>query len=183
MPLSLKPHPDFRGEAVSRIDVDVVRAGRGRLSLRYLAFGDIEGLSLPPLAAPARADDLWRHTCFEVFLRAPPGEPYVEFNFSPSRQWAAYRFDSYRGGMQAPPEVVPPQVEISHDAQCYEISVALSLQGFRDLPDDARWALGLSAVIEEKNGRKSYWALAHPSGKPDFHHANGFAFVLPGALA
>ena len=25
-----------------------------------------------------------------------------------------------------------------------------------------RWQLGLSAVLEEKDGTKSYWALAHP---------------------
>src|SRR3546814_3736372 len=30
--------------------------------------------------------------------------------------------------------------------------------------------LALSAVIEELDGTKSYWALAHPPGKPDFHH-------------
>jgi len=30
-------------------------------------------------------------------------------------------------------------------------------------------------VIEETSGRLSYWALAHPSGKPDFHHADCFA--------
>ena len=31
-------------------------------------------------------------------------------------------------------------------------------------------------------GGISYWALAHPPGKPDFHHADGFALELsPGA--
>jgi hypothetical protein len=38
--------------------------------------------------------------------------------------------------------------------------------------------LGLSAVIEETSGAKSYWALAHPPGRPDFHHADGFALML-----
>jgi hypothetical protein len=36
-------------------------------------------------------------------------------------------------------------------------------------------------VIEETNGRKSYWALAHPPGKPDFHHSDCFALGLPAA--
>ena len=39
--------------------------------------------------------------------------------------------------------------------------------------------LGVSAVIEETNGRKSYWALAHPPGKADFHHDDGFVLQLP----
>ena len=33
--------------------------------------------------------------------------------------------------------------------------------------------VSITAVIEEKGGRKSYWALAHPPGRPDFHHADG----------
>ena len=45
---------------------------------------------------------------------------------------------------------------------------------------DAVWALGLSAILEEKDGTKSYWALAHPPGdKPDFHAADCFAASLP----
>ena len=39
--------------------------------------------------------------------------------------------------------------------------------------------LGLSAVIEEHGGAKSYWALAHPPGAPDFHHPDCFAAQLP----
>jgi hypothetical protein len=34
-------------------------------------------------------------------------------------------------------------------------------------------------VIEAADGGKSYWALAHPPGRPDFHHAAGFAAHLP----
>jgi hypothetical protein len=41
------------------------------------------------------------------------------------------------------------------------------------------WSLGVSAVLEEKDGTKSYWALAHPAGdKPDFHAAASFAAKL-----
>jgi hypothetical protein len=38
------------------------------------------------------------------------------------------------------------------------------------------WQLGLSAVLEETDGTKSYWALAHGQGdKPDFHDPACFA--------
>jgi hypothetical protein len=41
------------------------------------------------------------------------------------------------------------------------------------------WRLGLSAVIEEKDGTKSYWALAHPNpDRPDFHLADCFTAKL-----
>jgi hypothetical protein len=36
----------------------------------------------------------------------------------------------------------------------------------------------LSAVIEAADGTISYWALKHPSDRPDFHHADSFAIQL-----
>jgi hypothetical protein len=54
----------------------------------------------------------------------------------------------------------------------YALQAALDLSG---LPRVATWRLGLAAVIEETSGRKSYWALGHPPGQPDFHHSDCFA--------
>jgi hypothetical protein len=39
--------------------------------------------------------------------------------------------------------------------------------------------VGLAAVVEETSGHRSYWALAHPPGKPDFHHADCFTLEVP----
>ena len=39
--------------------------------------------------------------------------------------------------------------------------------------------LNLTAVIEEEGGHKSYWALAHASGPPDFHNRDCFIAHLP----
>jgi hypothetical protein len=49
------------------------------------------------------------------------------------------------------------------------------------LDAEQKWELGLAAVLEEKDGTKSYWALAHPgeSEKPDFHDPVCFAAHLP----
>jgi hypothetical protein len=37
---------------------------------------------------------------------------------------------------------------------------------------------GAAAVIEEKNGRLTHWALAHPAEQPDFHHRLGFVLQV-----
>jgi hypothetical protein len=63
----------------------------------------------------------------------------------------------------------------------YELDASLQLNALADLPSDAPWQLNLSAVIEEKSGRKSYWALAHPPGKADFHHPDCFTHQLRAA--
>ena len=54
----------------------------------------------------------------------------------------------------------------------------LAIEALPDLPP-AALKLGLSAVIEEIDGTKSYWALAHAPGPPDFHHPDCFALQLP----
>ena len=40
--------------------------------------------------------------------------------------------------------------------------------------------IALSAVVEQSNGSLSYWALKHPPGRPDFHHADGYVLELAG---
>ena len=77
--------------------------------------------------------------------------------------------------------VRPPQIDHSKDHAGYELKVSLEMAETSDLPNDGLWQLGLSAVIEETSGHKSYWALAHPSENPDFHHSDSFVLDLPAA--
>lgn len=169
MKVALKPHPESRPPAVT-IEVEIRAAASGAVSLRYLLRGDVGAILLPDPAPPERSDGLWRHTCFEAFVRDEEG--YREYNFSPSGRWAAYRFRGYREGM-APLDVPAPR--IGTEAGQGRIAVRVAL----DLPLSGR--LGLSAVIEGKDGSKSWWALAHPPGAPDFHHRDCFQLDLPPA--
>ena len=179
MRLALKLHPDSLCEAVTAIEVNVARSGPGGLVLRYFVTGKIGELRLPAMTFPGRADRLWEHSCFETFVRAAGDAAYYEFNAAPSMQWAAYRFSGYRAGMSVAQEIRGIGIEAQSDATDYELQATLEFDPSSNIPD-AVWHLGLSAVIEETNGRKSYWALAHPPGKPDFHHSDCFAFELAG---
>jgi hypothetical protein len=176
----LKVHPDSK-RATLDIEVHAARSQPGSLALRYILTGNVSDLRMPPMAAPTRADGLWRHTCFEAFVRVSPGAAYYEFNFAPSMQWAAYRFSAYRSGRSDMSDVHAPHLEARTTATSYELRASLETAEMPDLPSDVPWQLALSAVIEESNGRKSYWSLAHPSGKPDFHHPDCFALDLPAA--
>jgi hypothetical protein len=178
---ALKIHPNSQCTAVTRIEVEVARQRPGQLGLHYFVTGTTRDLRLTPAAAPTRADELWRHTCVEAFVRAPPSVTYYEFNFAPSMQWAVYRFSDYRSGMSVANRVGMPNLGLQLNSTCSEFQVSLELDGLSDLPNDAQWCLGLSAVIEETSGRKSYWALAHPPGEADFHHSDCFALELPAA--
>lgn len=175
---ALKLHPDSRSPAVAHIDVAVARAN-GQLTLTYLLTGKIADIRLPPLGSRARTDGLWQHTCFEAFVRRSPSPRYYEFNFAPSTQWAAYRFRTYREGMVAVEEMTPPQIESKPGADSYALKAVMKLDALPSLPADATWHLNLTAVIEEADSHKSYWALAHPPAKPDFHHVDCFVLELP----
>jgi hypothetical protein len=178
MHLALKLHAHSQATAATQIDVEATRSGRGALALQYVATGPVGNLRLPEKAAPMRADELWQHTCFEAFIRAPASQGYCEFNFSPSSEWAAYRFCGYRDGITAIGEVGAPIISSQRDKARFELNVLLDLTHVPDLLPFEPWQVGLAAVIEDINGAKAYWALTHPPGKPDFHHADGFACQL-----
>ena len=168
-------HPDSRCAAVSAIEAEVERLEAGVLSLRYVVTGEMDRVILPPPAAPTRADELWRRTCFEAFVGAPDQAGYDEINLAPSGQWAAYRFEGYRHGMAPLEPFEPPGIATVRTDEGLELTATLRLDDLAAWP----WRLGLSAVIEEAGGQIAYWAAAHPAGRPDFHHRDGFAVELP----
>jgi hypothetical protein len=169
----LLKHPDSCSSVAGNIEVEVIRRGVNSLVLSYIVTGKVHDVRMPSLTPAARCDGLWRHTCFEAFIRASSGDEYYEFNFAPSTQWAAYRFTSYRSGMCIATEISAPSIEVRSSPDRYTLQASLDLNSL-SLARKALWRLGLSAVIEDINGGKSYWALMHPAGKPDFHDADGF---------
>jgi hypothetical protein len=176
---TLTLHPHSHCDAVDRIEVDVARARGGRLRLLYSLSGRIGDVRFPQPRPAERADNLWQHTCLEAFLKPSSAPAYCEFNFAPSLQWACYRFDRYREGMAAPEGLAAPLMKsVSNGETSWALDVILALDAL-NLPEEATWRLGASAVIEETSGNKSYWALTHPQGKPDFHDAGGFVLELP----
>ena len=178
----LSLHPDSPSFAAAHIEVEVARPHADHLLLSYTVTGRIDDIRMPPVTTATRGDELWRHTCFEAFVRASSGAGYYEFNLAPSTQWAAYRFTSHRSGMCVAPEITAIPIETQSSPDRYTLQALLELDRLSGLRRSALWRLGLSALIEDTSGRKSYWALAHPPGKPDFHHTDCFSHEFsPGA--
>ncbi len=151
--------------------------------MKFRIPGDTSGIVLPAPKKPKvkqnvelRADRLWARTCFEVFLRLANGTEYIEFNFSPSGEWAAYIFDDYRSGMRNV-DVDTPEIISTDWSNRFELSAGIALPMWAG----NQWAANFTAVIEEEGGHKSYWALAHPANDapPDFHDPTCFLARLP----
>jgi hypothetical protein len=171
--ISMRCHPATPAVAAESIDVDYEIRPDGKLWLRYFVECDLNKLILPGADDALRADGLWNSTCFELFLRNPGESRYLEFNFSPSSQWAAYQFNDYRDGMS---ELAMETPEIFDDAS----ETHFALEATLALPSllGAHIQAALSAVVHESGDVKSYWALKHPPGDPDFHHKDCFALKL-----
>ena len=171
--ISLQCHSATPADTATAITVEYEIQPEGQLWLRYFVDCDLENLDLPVPAEPQRTDGLWNTTCFELFLREPNSANYFEFNFSPSSQWAAYRFNNYREGMS---DWDTPTPDIGNDASETHFAVEATIS----LPqiDIGVWDASMSVVIHERGDRKSYWTIKHPDGAPDFHHRDCFALKL-----
>ena len=174
MEATLSPHPASPAAAVDRLTVTVERPSAGTLHLRYELEGRVDEIVVQAPAPPERADNLWRTTCFEAFLRPVNCASYLELNFSPSGRWAAYDFSAYRAGMVQLALPAAPRVTRTQTSGRLTVEILLSLE-FGPGP----YALGLAAVIEEKSGGKSFWAASHGGDAPDFHDASCFVHRLP----
>ena len=173
--LQLTPHPTTPSRRVERVGVQIMEVSASTMMVEF-AVSNPEALLLPEGTAPTRTDGLWQTTCFEAFLGSPGGKGYVELNFSPSFAWAAYEFDGYREGMRPLALKIDPNIAISPAEPLFFLAAEFEMPPFEGWP----LRVGLSAVIEEKDGTKSYWALAHPpEGPPDFHHPDCFVLELP----
>ena len=203
----LRPHRETPGQTVGSIRASVDIEGRGYavVSFRVAGFADrvripepsqsiarvrseeqlrfaeatrrqmagaTLGIDTPKASDAGRTDGLWRSTCFEVFALLRDGR-YAEFNISPSGEWAAYGFSGYREGMTNLRGLIRV-TGADRTGTDFELDAIID---WKDWPFIER--LGLSAVIEDTDGDLSYWALAHPSAKPDFHHPDSFVLDLP----
>lgn len=157
-----------------------IEAVTGRLTpeadwvrLRWRIDG-AQGLVVPPFAGKGRADNLWQTTCFELFVANPAGEGYAEFNLSPSERWAAYDFTARREGMseRAAPREPVCTMRVGETMAIFD--AAIPRAALPAMP----WRCGISAVIEEEGGHKSYWALTHAGEAPDFHDPACFTLAV-----
>lgn len=169
----LTAHPAHPPLQVSGVEARVIGRDADWLRVRWRVEASGR-LVVPVFAGRGRADGLWKTTCFELFLRPEGGGAYSELNLSPSERWAAYDFTGYREGMSERPASREPDCTMRVGSSFAIFDAAIPA----DLVPDAQSAANFAAVIEEEGGVLSYWALAHPAEKPDFHDPACFVATL-----
>lgn len=171
-------HPETTSRAVHGIEVRARWDLGGALALAYALKGDLSLVRIPPPRPPRREDGLWRQTCFEAFVSMKDKASYCEFNLAPSGEWAVYAFRRYREGAPFLQESMAPSITVRKTGDSLELDALIRLERLSTTHPGGPLRLGLAAVIEERDGVLSYWALKHAPGKPDFHHPDSFALEL-----
>ena len=170
-PATPPANPPFKVWA--SVDHSAVFGAMATTNIWFAVQAPVARFVIPQAEEPSRTDELWRTTCFEAFLRVEGEQGYREWNFAPSGQWAAYDFTDYREGMAEAEIDSPPYIRMEDNLTWWTFGATIAVEA------GVRWQLGLSAVLEEQDGTKSYWALAHAADKPDFHHPDCFVAKLP----
>ncbi len=175
--IDLVRHPSTPTETVRAIQVLVRRPASAELHLTFRLDGDISRFRIPSPGSPRIGTELWRHTCFEAFIAVEGRPAYHELNFAPSGEWDVYAFSGYRNGGPVANETMRPQIAVRSADTRLELDAVVQLDTLSAIHSRALLCIGLSAVIEASDGF-TYWALRHPSDKPDFHDAGAFALLL-----
>ena len=165
----LKPFDPKVGHGFS-ISSSIVK-NSASLDIHFEVAGDLKQLILPaPRESPSFQDELWKKTCFEVFISSSGSDDYIEWNFSPSGDWAIYFFEAYRKRSPVQQKMTPM---ISFEEKLGRCVLKASVDL---LPNHLSQNLDiqLTAVLEHFPGKLSYWAISHGETKPDFHFRKAF---------
>lgn len=176
----LSAHPDTPGAPIAAFNVHWTADSQG-IALSFRLVGQIDRVALPAPVRPGPADRLWEHTCCEAFVATEGVNGYREFNFAPSHQWAIYDFSAYRQPAHAAPHSAL-SIDFQRSSSALTLAVTIPWALLPGSVGDTL-VIGLSGVIEDTDGNRSYWALAHPGSRPDFHHRDAFILAIPRTCA
>ena len=170
--------PFAGGPAVELFSLSGAVSRQGtRLAITYRLTGPLPELQLaPPARLPVRRWLLWEATCLEFFLAPRDAEGYWEFNLSPAGHWNVFRLSNYRQGIEEEPALSALPFTIDRRPRLLSLDLAVDLAPI--LSESIPLEAAVSAVLQHRDGSFSYWALTHPSPRPDFHHRQGFCIKL-----
>lgn len=144
---------------------------RGNFTINTKPEFPLENLVWPAKSKkPTRKDELWKTTCVEMFFGAENSTSYVEFNFSPSTDWNSYHFESERAGMKP--------YDINSDVDSTLDPTTSAQVNFETELNMIPTEIGVTAILQWKDGRTEYYALQHSKDKPDFHNRKDWIWRL-----
>lgn len=180
MKLSLTPFEQDSPLKSLRVACDLLIRD-GVLHFDFAVLGDVSLVNWDDNPTQGQFNlELWKKTCFEIFLKIPGQAEYWEWNFAPNLNWGFFHFEDYRKALPLPSrsgglknlEFIRSRHEQVHLKGCLSPNFSSYLSWA--FLNRASLELGVSAVLMGPQGDKTYWALKHSSPKPDFHLADNY---------
>lgn len=158
-------------EAPNLTITTTVDLAQNSLVLRFLIKGELEGYSFSSQSKQTRANELWKATCFELFLANSKHEAYYELNFSSSFSWNFYRLSAYRAELEEMALLSSPKIEILRKEDEVQVFFELALEaGFLAQFD----LYNVAVVLLNKENERGFWSLKEMREAPDFHCRENF---------
>ena len=132
--------------------------------LEYQVKGEVNNYIFSKPSREKRANELWRATCFELFLAPKESLNYWELNLSPSKAWNFYAFDNYKLCMREEKNISLPIIHISQKKNNYSLSLKFNFD--RELKE-ADFNLAVILLDREKN--RHFYSINRKENGVDFH--------------
>jgi len=143
--------------------ISTLKQNKNLLHLTFKLSGDLENYKLPKTEKEERKDELWRVSCFELFLATEEDEAYYEFNFSPTLAWNSYRLEYYRAEPKKIDEVELIEFEVKRTQETLLVEIVLDVQRVKFN------SYNLATILLNNQEEREFWSLKAKGDTPDFH--------------
>jgi len=158
--------------ALSNVKISTFfQAYQKKLQLTFTLEGDLNAYLLPKEEKILRANELWKATCFELFLADTESKEYYELNISSSLAWNFYFLKEYRVKPEEVKNLLIPKIKSFRNKDKYEIIFELESA---EIDFEKFELFNLATILLTVKKERTFWSFIPQSGVPDFHNRRGF---------
>lgn len=155
-------------------DIEVhttIELQHNKFKIEYEITADLSPYNFPKKSKQQRADELWRDTCFELFITNRSSDEYYEINTSPSTKWNAYHFQNYKEDMSESDVFSVPSIISQKLDNRYSFSFEMAFQ--EDI-FEKELLVNLAIILLDRDCVRHFYSIHRREGSPDFHDRDGF---------
>jgi hypothetical protein len=182
MKIILKPFDPFP-EVTASVDVS---KECDKLSIQFLVEGFSGNFDTKKTAGlDVFQDNLWKDTCFELFISSTETSNYLEWNLASNGTYAVYAFRKPRElcdentQRTIRSELAPEKFQWEYINDKILCCISLNITKICAFIGEPGWKVQPTLILKKYSGSLSYWAEEHTKNKPDFHqfsHLPEYAF-------
>ena len=157
-------------ENINEINIrSIFELGQNRLCISFYIKGKLDNYNFPSKSEKKRANELWKATCFELFLANSKNEAYYELNFSSSLAWNFYYLSGYRADVKEVQNISNPQIEVYKSDNEFKIVIEMELETLEEFD-----SCNVACILLNKKNKRTFWSVQHHLNRPDFHNKKNF---------